>query len=126
MLRAIHFFEEEVRVDQEVEALENGDFERFLAIVQASGDSSYKYLQNVNVTGQPEHQSVAVGLAVSDMALGGRGAHRVHGGGFAGTIQAFVPNDHTAMYKNAMDAVFGQDACHILQIRPDGGVKVFG
>ena len=126
VLRAIHFFEEEVRVDQEVEALENGDFERFLAIVQASGDSSYKYLQNVNVTGQPEHQSVAVGLAVSDMALGGRGAHRVHGGGFAGTIQAFVPNDRTAMYKNAMDAVFGQDACHILQIRPDGGVKVFG
>ena len=126
VLRAIHFFEEEVRVDGEVEALEAGDFERFLAIVQASGDSSYKYLQNVSVTGQPEHQSVAVGLAISDVALGGRGAHRVHGGGFAGTIQAFVPDERTVMYKNAMDAIFGQDACHILKVRPIGGVKVFG
>ncbi|MBR1759282.1 MAG: galactokinase [Lachnospiraceae bacterium] len=124
VLRAIHFFEEEKRVDEEVAALAAGDFARFLQVLLASGDSSYKYLQNVSVGRMPQEQSVAIGLAVSDLVLAGRGAHRVHGGGFAGTIQAFVPDEVTGDYKKAMDHVFGEDACHVLKVRPDGGRRV--
>lgn len=124
VLRAMHLFEENKRVDEEVKALEAGDFEMFKKLVKASGDSSFKYLQNVYSGHDLQNQSVSIGLAVSDVALGERGVSRVHGGGFAGTIQAFVPNDIVGMYKETMEHVFGEGACHILKVRSYGGMKV--
>lgn len=124
VLRAIHFFDEERRVTAQVENLENGQFEQFLETEQASGNSSFKYLQNVYSPSKPEEQGVSLGLAISDKVLGQRGASRVHGGGFAGTIQAFVPTDLVEEYKTAMDRVFGEDSCHVLQIRKYGGIQV--
>ena len=124
VLRAMHLFEENKRVDEEVEALEAGNFEMFKKLVKASGDSSFKYLQNVYSGHDLQNQSVSIGLAVSDVALGDRGVSRVHGGGFAGTIQAFVPNDIVGMYKETMEHVFGEGACHILKVRSYGGMKV--
>lgn len=123
-LRAIHFVNENVRVQQEVAALKAGDFEAFLRTVKASGDSSFKYLQNVYTSHDVEHQNVSIALAVSDSILGTNGVSRVHGGGFAGTIQAFVKNEAVEHYKNVMDQVFGKDACNVLKIRKYGGMKV--
>ncbi|HIX68232.1 MAG TPA: galactokinase, partial [Candidatus Anaerostipes excrementavium] len=91
---------------------------------KASGDSSFKYLQNVYTNHEINNQSMSIGLAVSEIALGDKGVSRVHGGGFAGTIQAFVPNEITGMYKKTMENVFGQGACHILKVRKYGGMKV--
>lgn len=124
VLRAIHFFEEEHRVDDQVKNLETGNFEGFLRTEQASGNSSAKYLQVAFSPTKPEEQGIPIGLAVSDKVLGHRGASRVHGGGFAGTIQAFVPTDLVEEYQKAMDAVFGKGSCHALQIRKYGGIKV--
>ncbi|MBR5753526.1 MAG: galactokinase [Clostridia bacterium] len=124
VLRALHWYEENKRVDAEVAALEAGDFAAFLKEVKASGDSSYKYLQNVYSPRHPEAQAIPMALAVSDLVLNGRGASRVHGGGFAGTIQAFVPEDLVDDYKKAMDALFGEGACRVLGVRPTGGCKV--
>lgn len=125
LLRAIHVFEENKRVRKAVDALNHKDVQAFFNEILASGDSSYKYLQNVFSPSQPENQAVSLALVLSDLVLNGRGAHRVHGGGFAGTIQAFVPNDLVDAYRNKMDSVFGENACHVLQIRPQGGVRVF-
>ena len=124
VLRAMHLFEENKRVDEEVAALEQGDFEAFKKLVKASGDSSFKYLQNVYSGHDLQNQSVSIGLAVSDVALGDRGVSRVHGGGFAGTIQAFVPNDIVGMYKETIEHVFGKGSCHVLKVRKYGGKKV--
>lgn len=124
VLRAIHFFEEERRVDGQVAALESGDFEGFKKLIKASGDSSYKFLQNVFSVKDLQKQGVSMGLAVSEMVLGDRGVCRVHGGGFAGTIQAFVPVDLVASYREAMDHVFGEGACHVLKVRKYGGICV--
>ncbi len=124
VLRAFHFFEEEKRVEQLVRALEKGDLQAFLGLIRASGDSSDKYLQNVYPASDVAHQGLSVGLAVSDTVLKDRGACRVHGGGFAGTIQAFVPDDLADEYRQAIDHVFGEGACHVMQIRPCGGVCV--
>ena len=124
LLRAIHFINENVRVQDEVAALKAGDFDAFLRTVKASGDSSFKYLQNVYTNHDVEHQNVSIALAVSDSVLGSDGVSRVHGGGFAGTIQAFVKNEAVARYKAAMDQVFGKDACNVLKIRKYGGMKV--
>ena len=124
VLRAIHWYEENKRVEAQVAALERGDFDAFLKEIKASGDSSYKYLQNVYSPRHPEAQAIPVALAVSDLVLKGRGAYRVHGGGFAGTIQAFVPNDLVEEYRKTMDRVFGDGSCHILYVRPVGGCKV--
>lgn len=124
VLRAMHLFEENKRVDEQVQALENGDFETFKALIKASGDSSFKYLQNVYSSHELENQSMSIGLAMSDVALGNKGVSRVHGGGFAGTIQAFVPNDIVGMYKETMENVFGEGACHILKVRKYGGMRV--
>ena len=124
VLRAMHLFEENKRVDEEVAALERGDFETFKKLVKASGDSSFKYLQNVYSGHDLQNQSVSIGLAVSDVALGDRGVSRVHGGGFAGTIQAFVPNDIVGMYKETIEHVFGKGSCHVLKVRKYGGKKV--
>lgn len=124
VMRAIHWFAENLRVDGQVEALETGDFEQFKKLIKASGDSSYKYLQNVYSTKNIEEQNVSVALAISEELLGDKGVSRVHGGGFAGTIAAFVPNDMVDSYKNKMEAVFGDDACYILKIRPVGGIRI--
>lgn len=125
VLRAIHFFEENDRVQQEVNALKSGDFQAFLKTVRASGDSSFKYLQNVYTNHDVEHQNVSVALAVSDTILKEDGVSRVHGGGFAGTIQAFVKNTMVDEYQKAMDGIFGKGSCNILKIRKYGGMKVF-
>ena len=124
VLRAIHWYEENKRVETQVAALESGDFDAFLKAVNASGDSSYKYLQNVYSPRHLETQAIPVALAVSDLVLKGRGASRVHGGGFAGTIQAFVPDDLVEDYRKAMDGLFGEGACHILFVRPVGGCHI--
>ena len=123
VLRAIHFYQENARVPKQVAALENGDFDTFLALIKESGHSSYMYLQNVIPAGYKQHQDVAVALALCEHFLAGRGAYRVHGGGFAGTVQAFVPFDLLESFRTGMDAVLGEGACHVLSIRPQGGVE---
>lgn len=124
VLRALHFYNENKRVQQDVAALKADEIDAFLKGVQASGDSSFKYLQNVYTNHDVAHQNVSVALAISESVLKGRGACRVHGGGFAGTIQAWVPEELCDDYKKALDAVFGDGACEILAIRPCGGIKV--
>ena len=124
VLRALHFFEEDKRVEREVGALNAGDFQGFLQAVKESGDSSFKYLQNIYTTKDVQNQSVSMGLAVSDSILPGHGVNRVHGGGFAGTIQAFVADDFVEQYREALDGVFGEGSCHVLKVRPFGGIQV--
>lgn len=124
VLRAIHFFEENKRVESIVENLEKGDFDAFLEIIKKSGASSFQYLQNVYANAKVQEQGLSVGLAVSDITLGEKGAYRVHGGGFAGTIQAFVPDEMVDEYKSALDQVFGEGACQVLKVRKYGGIKV--
>ena len=124
VMRAIHFYQENARVPKQVAALEQGDFETFLKLIKESGYSSYMYLQNVIPAGYKEHQDVAVALAVCEHFLAGRGAYRVHGGGFAGTIQAFVPYDILDSFVAGMDGILGEGACHVLSIRPQGGVEM--
>lgn len=125
ILRAIHLFEENKRVDLEVIALKNNDFELFKKGVEASGNSSFKYLQNVYSNTDVRVQGVSLGLAMSEKVLGDKGVSRVHGGGFAGTIQAFVPNELVAVYKDTMNHLFGEGSCHVLKVRKYGGMKVF-
>lgn len=125
VLRALHFIAENDRVTDEVNALKANDFATFLSCIKASGDSSYKYLQNVYSNSDVQHQNVSVALAVSDMVLPGQGVSRVHGGGFAGTIQAFVRNEYVAEYQKAMAKVFGEGACNVLKVRKYGGMEVF-
>ena len=122
VMRAIHFYQENARVPQQVAALREGDFDKFLALVKQSGYSSYMYLQNVIPAGYKVHQDVAVALALCEHYLAGRGAYRVHGGGFAGTVQAFVPNDILDSFVAGIDGALGAGACHVLSIRPQGGV----
>jgi galactokinase len=124
-MRCLHFYQENARVPQQVAALREGDFEAFLRLVKQSGYSSYMYLQNVIPSGYKAHQDVAVALALAEHYLQGRGAYRVHGGGFAGTIQAFVPVDMLDAFVAGMDAALGEGACHVLSIRPQGGVEMF-
>ena len=123
VMRAIHFYQENARVPQQVAALREGDFAKFLSLVKQSGYSSYMYLQNVIPAGYKEHQDVAVALALCEHYLAGRGAYRVHGGGFAGTVQAFVPYDILDSFVAGIDSALGQGACHVLSIRPQGGVE---
>lgn len=123
LLRALHFYEDNRRVEKEAKALKDGDFESFKALVIDSGNSSYMYNQNVFSVSSPS-QPVSLALAVSHRLLEGKGAWRVHGGGFAGTIQAFVPNAMLEKYKNTMEGIFGKGACYVLSIRPFGGTEV--
>ncbi|MBE5905523.1 MAG: galactokinase [Lachnospiraceae bacterium] len=123
-LRAIHFVEENNRVSEEADALRQKDIKSFLKLVNASGRSSFQFLQNVYTPQDLTHQNVSVALALSEHLLCGQGACRVHGGGFAGTMQAFVPQALVQDYKKGMESVFGPDACHILFIRPYGGIKL--
>ncbi len=126
VLRAIHIYDENRRVAAQVAALQRGDFHDFLRYVNLSGFSSQNLLQNVIPTGATAHQEVAMALALARHLLGGRGACRVHGGGFAGTIQAFVPDDMLPAFRTGIDAVLGEGSCHILSIRPVGGTIVTG
>ena len=105
-------------------ALEENDFDTFLKLIKESGYSSYMYLQNVIPAGYKEHQDVAVSLALCEHYLAGRGAYRVHGGGFAGTVQAFVPDDILDSFVAGIDGALGEGACHVLSIRPQGGVEM--
>ena len=124
VMRCIHFYQENARVPQQVAALKEGNFDKFLALVKQSGYSSWMYLQNVIPAGYKAHQDVAVALGLAEHFLQGRGAYRVHGGGFAGTIQAFVPFDMLDAFVAGMDGALGAGACHVLSIRPQGGVEM--
>ncbi|MDR2887433.1 MAG: hypothetical protein LBV26_05475 [Bacteroidales bacterium] len=124
ILRAIHFYNENTRVAKQVAALERNDFNTFLELVTESGYSSYMLNQNVYTTNSRHEQSVALGLAISELLLKGRGAWRVHGGGFAGTIQAFVPENMSAEYIRSMEHIFGAKACNKLLIREKGAIRV--
>ena len=119
-LRAIHVYQENKRVLAQVAALRENDFETFLQLVKESGRSSWMYLQNVIPTGAAVHQDMALALALCDTLLQGQGAFRVHGGGFAGTVQAFVPADMLDTFKEGVEAVLGAGSCHVLSIRPQG------
>lgn len=124
VLRGIHFYQEEKRVQQGVKALRDSDYAGFLEVIQASGNSSAKYLQNIYSPKDIDSQNVTVALAVTESILGENGVCRVHGGGFAGTIQAFVKNEAVREYKEKIEAIYGADSCHVLKVRPIGGTKV--
>ena len=124
VLRALHFFDENNRVDRAAEALKSGDIDSFLTVINESGNSSYKYLQNVFAATKSSEQGVSMGLYTAEKVLCGRGASRVHGGGFAGTIQAFVPDDILDEFIKAEEAIFGEGSCHRLYIRPVGGTEI--
>ena len=122
VMRAIHEYNENRRVPQQVAALEEGDFDTFLKLTKESGFSSWMYLQNVIPAGYVDQQAMAVALGLCEHYLQGRGAYRVHGGGFAGTVQAFVPFEILESFRAGIDGVLGEGACHVLSIRPQGGV----
>ncbi len=124
ILRAIHFQNDNQRVADQVKALNVNDFKGFLSMVIDSGYSSYMYNQNIFTTENVREQGVSIGLAISEMILKGSGAWRVHGGGFAGTIQAFVPKEKLIEYVNTLEHIFGKGKCHKLFIRKQGAVKV--
>jgi galactokinase len=124
VLRAIHFFEECRRVGGLMTAIENGDRDEFLRLVIESGRSSFEYNQNAYCGGSPERQGVSVGLALSQIVLNGRGAWRLQGGGFAGTIQGFVPDDLLDRYRSVMSGVFGPGASRVLGIRDAGLIEI--
>lgn len=124
LLRAIHFFGENKKVDEAIKCLESNDFDGFKDIIIASGRSSFMLNQNVFTPKNPTEQKLSLALAITKELLEGKGAWRVHGGGFAGTIQAFVPNDMLDEYKNTIEGVFGKGSCYVLIIRPVGGTQV--
>ena len=122
--RAIHFYNENKRVEKLAAALSKGDFEEFKGIIVESGKSSYMYNQNCFTLSNPESQPVALALCLTEELLKGKGAYRVHGGGFAGTIQAFVPIGETENYVSGMKKVFGENSCYILKVRSHGGCEI--
>ncbi len=125
VLRALHFFEENKRVEVQKQALRDGDIQKFFENVKASGKSSFCYLQNVYTTKNLKEQGLSLALCLADMTLSGKdGAFRVHGGGFAGTIQAYVRDEDVAEFKSVMDATFGEGACLVLRIRSLGAIKI--
>ena len=124
ILRALHIYQENDRVEQMAEALRWDDFDAFLELVNESGQSSWMYLQNITPAGAVDHQEMAVALALCKMHLCGEGACRVHGGGFAGTIQAFVPLDRLTKFKQEIETYLGEGACHVLEIRSQGGIRI--
>jgi galactokinase len=123
-LRSMHFVLDNERAQNEAAALKEGKFDKFLQIVKASGESSYMYLQNISVEGAVDNQAVGVALSLCDVLLDGRGAFRVHGGGFAGTVQAFVPLDMLDYFKTNIENAIAPGCCHVLSIRPVGGAVV--
>ena len=126
VLRAAHFFGDNRRAREETEALRANDIGRFLFLVRESGDSSANLLQNLYSASVPKEQGIPLGIMVSKRVLGEKGAVRVHGGGFAGTIQAFVPLELTEAYVEEMNRTFGKGSCYVFRIRPVGGTEVMG
>ncbi len=124
LLRALHFFGDDQRVVEQVEALEEGQFEHFLHLVNESGRSSWMLLQNCYPPNDSLHQGIALAQALTELKLGSRGAWRVHGGGFAGTIQVFLPADQLSDYVASMEAIFGRGACHVVLVRQAGATKI--
>ncbi len=124
VLRAFHFYADNDRVEKQVFALVNQDYEAFLRLVNESGHSSWEYLQNITPVGAIQQQAVGLTIAVAKVILNGRGAVRVHGGGFAGTVQAFVPLDMVAKFKKEVEMILGENACHVMDIRPVGGIRL--
>lgn len=124
VLRAFHFFNENARVGEQKAALKASDFESFFALVNESGNSSYDYLQNLYSNSNVAEQGLPLALALTKKFLNGKGACRVHGGGFAGTIQCYIPNELLEDYRNMIEAVFGKNTCVVLKIRPVGGYEI--
>jgi len=123
-LRAFHIYAENRRAQQEAQALRDNNFDAFLRLVRDSGRSSAMYLQNVVPTGQTVNQELMLTIALCENLLAERGAVRVHGGGFGGTAQAFVPLDLLAVFKAQTEAVLGKGSCHIVTVRPVGGFRL--
>ncbi|MED9892482.1 MAG: galactokinase, partial [Ruminococcus champanellensis] len=124
VLRTMHFYGENARVMEQTAALEQGNIPRFLALVTESGRSSEALLQNIFDCRNPRQQPVSMALALCRQLLHDEGACRIHGGGFAGTVQAFVPLDRLSAFRSGMEAVLGAGACHLLQIRSTGGMQL--
>lgn len=124
VLRAFHFFNEEERVESQKAALKSGNFEEFLKLVNESGESSYDYLQNLYSNSAVSEQGLPLAIALTKKFLNGKGACRVHGGGFAGTIQCYIPTKQLDAYKEMIEAVFGKNSCCVLNIRPVGGFEL--
>ena len=124
VLRAFHFFNEQNRVEAQKAALKSGDFEGFLRLVNESGESSYDYLQNLYSNSDVAEQGLPLAIALTKKFLNGKGACRVHGGGFAGTIQCYIPTEILADYKKMIESVFGENSCCVLNIRPVGGYEI--
>ncbi len=124
LIRAFHFFRENINVEKMVECIDNNDFEGFKQIVLKSGRSSFMYLQNIYSDKRPTYQKVSLALCMSDEFLDQKGAWRVHGGGFGGTIQAYVPNNDVKDYIDYMESVFGSGCCYALKIRNVGPVRI--
>lgn len=124
VIRALHYYGENERVVKQADALSKGDFETFKSLIIESGRSSYMYNQNVYTCKKPTNQPLSLALAVSEDILSGKGAWRVHGGGFAGTIQAFVPDGLVEEYTSALKSIFGDDSCYVLSVRPFGGISL--
>ena len=124
VLRAFHFFNENDRVEKQKAALKTRDFEGFLKLVNESGESSYDYLQNLYSNSAVSEQGLPLAIALTKKFLNGKGACRVHGGGFAGTIQCYIPSELLADYKKTIEAVFGENSCCVLNIRPVGGYEI--
>ncbi len=124
VVRAIHFFEDNRHVEQECAALKAENLDEFLRLVKESGRSSVANLQNIYACSQPETQGASVILALCKKFLGDKGAYRIHGGGFGGTVQAFVPKEETAQFKAEMEKVMGEGSCHVVNIRSDCGAKI--
>lgn len=120
----MHFFTEQERVKEGVDALKKDDFDGFLDVIRRSGESSVKLLQNIYSPKEPHVQNMTVALGASEYVLKDRGVCRVHGGGFAGTIQAFVKNEAVEEYRAFIESIFGEGACHVLKIRPYGGIEI--
>ena len=125
VLAALHFLLDTRRVLIQREKLLEGDFPAFLHQISRSGHSSYEALQNVLISIEGADQGAALALNLATELLDGEGACRIHGGGFGGTTQNFVPNHKVKAFQSAMDAVFGEGACQVLSIRPVGPVKLF-
>ena len=123
ILRAMHVYRENERVAAQCDALKTNDINSFLRLVTESGHSSWMYMQNINPAGAVQKQPVAFALALCDSLLRGKGAYRVHGGGFAGTVQAFVPHHMLDGFKEAVEAGLGKGSCHVLNVRPYGGIR---
>ena len=124
ILRSLHFFAENKRVNEAADALEKEDLPRFFAQIIRSGNSSFRYLQNVYASAKPEEQGLSLALAMAEELLEGKGAWRVHGGGFAGTVQCFVPLAFCDEFSARMEEVFGKGSCHRLRVRPVGGLQI--